>query len=244
MTQSSPPPKPDYTAAAKGLLRRARYGILSSLSKQVPGYPFGSVLPCALTPGGEPILFISTLAAHTQNILADPHVSFTVIEPNSSAETQASGRFTYLGIAEPVAEADRSTVRERFLSLVPSAQIYSDFGDFSLYTIRFTKGRYVGGFGAIGWIHADLYNQADPVVQLATANLSQLEALCRDRLQQFARVHHAERIALVNADNQGCDIRLNDAVRRLEYAELLACDSSLQDIAQAIEQSITEADAS
>lgn len=243
MTQSDPPPKPDYTTEAKGLLRRARHGILSTLSKQVPGYPFGSVLPCALTPGGEPILFISTLAAHTQNILANPHVSFTVIEPDRAAETQASGRFTYLGIAEPVSDADAIRMRDRFLSLVPSAQIYSGFGDFSLYTIRFTKGRYVGGFGAIGWIHADRFSQPDPVAELAIAKQSELGKLCREHLQQLARVRHVEPVALANADNQGCDIQLGDTVLRLEFSESLASYSSLVEIGQAIERAIQKATA-
>ena len=234
MNQPPNSSKADYTLSAKALLRRARYGVLSTFSKQVPGYPFGSVLPCALTTVGEPILFISTLAAHTQNILADPHVSFTAVEPDKPAETQANGRFTYMGIAEAVPEEQVDRLRERFVTLVPGAKLYSSFGDFKFYIIRFTKGRFVGGFGAIGWIHADAYTQPDPVAELAIAERSSLETLCRQSLQKLAQVRGLSHVALVNADSQGCDIGIEDSVVRTEFAQPLAGDSSCMQVGEAI----------
>ena len=238
MNQPANSSQADYTLAAKALMRRARYGVLSTFSTQVPGYPFGSVLPCALTTTGEPILFISTLAAHTQNILADPHVSFTVIEPDKPAETQANGRFTYMGLAEEVPEAQVEPLRERFVALVPGANLYSNFGDFKFYIIRFTKGRFVGGFGAIGWIHADAYAQPDLVAELAIAEWSSLETLCRQSLQNLAQARRMSQVGLVNADSQGCDIRLDNSVIRTEFAELLAGDSSCAQVGEAIASSI------
>ncbi|MGK7912412.1 MAG: HugZ family protein [Synechococcus sp.] len=236
MNQPVPPPKTDYTPAAKALLRRARHGILSTLSKQVPGYPFGSVLPCALTLTGEPILLISTLAAHTQNILVDPHVSFTVIEPDAAGETQANARFTYLGIAEAVPTEQTQGMRDRFLSLVPSASIYSGFGDFSLYIVRFTKGRFVGGFGAIGWVYAEQFAQPDSVAELALLERTSVLKLCRDSLGAFAQFRQVSEISLANVDSQGLDIQVDDRIERLEFSSSLPNGTSLQVLVKAIER--------
>lgn len=239
MTQSAPSAKTDYSAAAKALMRRARHGILSTFSKQVPGYPFGSVLPCALTTAGEPILLISTLAAHTQNIAIDPHVSFTVIEPGQAAETQANARFTYLGVAEAVPADDAERLGDRFLSLVPSASMYISFGDFQLYTIRFTKGRFVGGFGAIGWVHSDSYSAPDPIAEMALARNPQIQMECQQSLSAIAQTRNASEAVLANADNQGIDIRLDGKVERIEYAKPLPNDTKLYRLIETIDETLS-----
>ena len=241
MTQSAQPAKTDYTSAAKALLRRARHGILSTFSTQVPGYPFGSVLPCALTSTGEPILLISTLAAHTQNILADPHVSFTVIEPERATDTQANARFTYLGLAELVPEQQQTIVRDRFLSLVPSASIYSGFGDFNLYIIRFTKGRFIGGFGSIGWVSAERFMQSDTVAELALSERPSLIEMCRSSMQSLAQARGNSQALLANADSQGFDVQLDDEVERIEFSQPLAVDTPLQSLIREIETSVESA---
>ncbi len=222
----------DYSSAARALLRRARYGILSTFSQQLPGFPFGSVVPCALTPNCEPILCISQLAAHTQNIQADPHVCLTVVEPNTSAETQTDGRFAYMGLVKPVPDTHLEAIRDRFLALVPSARRYIGFGDFRLYTVRFEQGRFVGGFGKISWIYPEPFAVADPIAEAAIAHLAELNQLCREALDRFALGHNRSRAQLANVDSQGLDLRLEDTVWRLEFpADLNANATSVEALA-------------
>ncbi|MEO1133733.1 MAG: pyridoxamine 5'-phosphate oxidase family protein [Cyanobacteria bacterium J06639_1] len=166
--------KPDYTAAAQALLRDANHAILSTLSVQIPGYPFGSVVPCALTRACEPILCISDLAEHAQNIKRDPRVALTAIAPNSAPETQSGARFTYVGDAKLVPEDQLDEVRSQFLALVPSARIYAGFGDFHFYTVSMVRGRYIGGFGAIAWVESDAFAIPDPMATaISLADLNQ-----------------------------------------------------------------------
>lgn len=139
----------DLTLAAQDLLSRSRFGVLSTLSVALPGFPMGSVHAYATTAALEPLLCISSLGEHTQNIAAQPEVSLTVLDLDIPPETQAGARFTYLGRAELI---DKAAVREQFLAQVPSAAIYYDFGDFSVYALRFVRGRFIGGFGKIAWI--------------------------------------------------------------------------------------------
>jgi putative heme iron utilization protein len=53
----------------------ARTGTLSTLSRRHPGHPFGSVMPYAPDERGLPLLLISSMAMHTQNLEADPRAS-------------------------------------------------------------------------------------------------------------------------------------------------------------------------
>ena len=78
------------------------------MSLDVPGYPFGSVAPYCIDQRGRPIIYISTIAQHTKNILADPRVSLTVVEGDgaSDGDVQARGRLTYIADARPAGNED------------------------------------------------------------------------------------------------------------------------------------------
>ncbi len=89
--------------------------MLSTISIDVPGYPFGSVTPYCVDRDCQPIVFISTIAQHTRNIIANPKVSLTVVEANSdSDDVQARGRLTLLADARPVDRAN-TEIRDRYL---------------------------------------------------------------------------------------------------------------------------------
>src|SRR5260370_63909 len=81
----------DLPHAARGLLASERTGVLSSLSVHRPGYPYGSVTPYAPSRTGQPIILISTLAAHTKNLLADPRASLFVGDRAAADDQDAAG---------------------------------------------------------------------------------------------------------------------------------------------------------
>ena len=56
---------------ARELLLKEYRGVLSTHSKSMPGYPFGSITPYVTSHAGDPLILISTLAQHTRNIQAD-----------------------------------------------------------------------------------------------------------------------------------------------------------------------------
>src|SRR3977135_751454 len=74
-------PTPDFDAAraARSLLRRSRQGALATLMAG-SGDPYCSLVNVASHPDGSPILLLSRLALHTQNILADSRVSLMLDE--------------------------------------------------------------------------------------------------------------------------------------------------------------------
>jgi putative heme iron utilization protein len=116
--------------AARLLLRSLQQGVLSTISVQFPGYPFGSALPYAVDPIGRPLILVSDLAAHTQNIREDARVSLCAHQD----DVLAGSRVTIVGTAL-VADGDEPA-RTRYFTMFPDALTYAAFGDFHLYRIE------------------------------------------------------------------------------------------------------------
>src|SRR5450631_2862414 len=74
-------PEPSHAERARTLFCLASMGTLSTISRKHQGFPFGSLMPYALDPAGQPIFLISNMAMHTQNLRADPRCSLFVGQP-------------------------------------------------------------------------------------------------------------------------------------------------------------------
>jgi len=141
-------------AAARALLVKRNQGILCTNSVKQPGFPFGSVTPYAIGPGGDPVFLMSGLALHTRNLAADAKASLLVLEDPASPDPLASGRVNVFGAVEPVGEADLAGVRTAYLEQHPSAGQWVEFGDFRFYRMSLAAVYFVGGFGEMGWVSA------------------------------------------------------------------------------------------
>src|SRR5215470_15632235 len=148
--------------AARNLFLGQSFGVLSTISVDVPGYPFGSVTPYCTDEGGRPVMYISQIAQHTQNILADSRVSLTVVEKNlESDDVQARGRVTCIANARSLKE-DETHARERYFRYFPSAQQYEQTHDFVFFRLELVRVRFIGGFGQIYWIEPDEFIMKNP----------------------------------------------------------------------------------
>ena len=63
----------------RGLLQTQTFGVLSSHSTRLTGYPHTSVLPYIVDSHGCILILISRLAQHTRNINKNPKVSLFVM---------------------------------------------------------------------------------------------------------------------------------------------------------------------
>lgn len=137
--------------AARALLRKERVGVLSSLSLRHPGWPYGTLVPYALSARGEPLLLLSGLAQHTQNLEADPRASLLVFDGAAAAEDpRTSPRVTLVGRVERVEPAAEADARDRYLAWHGSARGLLQL-DFSLYVLSVDEAQFVGGFAAAGF---------------------------------------------------------------------------------------------
>lgn len=204
-------------AEARACLRRRHYGTLSTISKQLEGYPFGSLVPYVLDHDGRPVILISRLAEHTHNIEADSRVSLMVAEGGTDA--QANARVTLVGEARRC--VDQVEPGRRYLRFFPDAERLVALGDFAFYAIAPRMIRYIGGFGAIQWISARDY--APPAAALAQQEeeiLAHMNAEHVATLRDCCRYHHGtspEPAVMVGIDGDGFDVRTGPDVLRFDF---------------------------
>lgn len=114
------------------------------------GAPYVSMTPYALLPGGHGfVIHVSSLAAHTKDMLADPRVSLLVMAvPTPDVAPQALARITIEGEAVRIPEEAPVHVaaKRAYLARFPSSAQTFELGDFSLFAIRPLSARFVGGF--------------------------------------------------------------------------------------------------
>jgi hypothetical protein len=135
---------------------------LSTMSRKHAGFPFGSLMPFTLDSFGRPILLISNMAMHTQNLKADSRCSLFVGQAGADGDALGTARATLIGNAEPVPKNDVAGARERYLARHENSRYWVDFPDFSFFRLQPIDLYYVGGFGVMGWVEAGDYERADP----------------------------------------------------------------------------------
>ena len=143
------PAKPFEAAkTARTLIDAARTASLATLQSG-DGAPFASLVAVAADTDGVPVLLLSELAVHTQNVEADPRVALLFTEKGletSQNDPLVSARVTLTG--RLVADNSADT-RECFLIRHPDAQMYVNFNDFAFYRLEVAAAHLVAGFGRI-----------------------------------------------------------------------------------------------
>lgn len=154
-------PTTDMTTAqeARAFARECHHGVLSTLSKRLEGFPFGSVSPFILDATGNPIILISDLAEHSKNLHADARCSL-LLQPFAT-DMQSTGRVTVIGHAEKLSIDDKTALGPTYLEQFPQAAAYFSMQDFHFWRIRPLKVRWIGGFGRIHWVEGDAWRGPD-----------------------------------------------------------------------------------
>jgi putative heme iron utilization protein len=157
----------DRGAAARRLVRGRDH---AALATTLAGRPYVSLVASACAIDASPILFLSDLAQHTRNLVADPLVSLLFEDTGGQPDPLAGPRLTLLGRAE---RCDDAHAAARFVTRHPASAAYAGFADFHLYRIVVERGHLVAGFGRISWIEAgDLRFAAEaPALAAAEADI-------------------------------------------------------------------------
>ena len=201
-------------------LRSTRSGVLSTLSVKFAGYPFGSVAPFVLDHSGQPIILISTIAEHTQNIIANPKVSLLVFAGDD--DLQANARLTLMGEATKLDKED-ADLRARYLRYMPQAAGYFDMHDFSFYRIEIAQARYIAGFGKMGWISGEAMQPAETTENspLAAQETSIIEHMNADHMHSLiAYSKHFHKVSATHAEMLGIDADGFDAKVNIADGEM------------------------
>ena len=134
-------------AQATALLAAARHGVLAVLEPG-SGHPLASRVALVAQADGALIILISTLAAHTGALQADPRCSVLIGEPGAG-DPLAHPRLSLAGRARMLERdsAKGQAARERYLQAHPKAALYADFGDFAFWRIEPLRASLNAGFG-------------------------------------------------------------------------------------------------
>jgi heme iron utilization protein len=212
-----PVPEPTFAERARTLAYLGRTGTLATLSRRHAGHPFASVMPYALDDAGRPLMLISAMAMHTQNLEHDARASLLVTQPGWSGDPLAAGRLTLMGHARRVA-ADVAAARERYLARHERARHWVDFDDFSLWRLDLADLYFVGGFAAMDWVTADDYSAArpDPLADAAEGIVEHMNRDHADALIEYARHfgrEPADEATMVAVDRLGFKLRVRSGAR-------------------------------
>jgi heme iron utilization protein len=143
-----------HAQAVRALIERARKGVLASLL-QPEGAPYASLVNVA-SDRGEPILLLSRLAWHTQNILADNRACLLISEDAEGKDPLESPRVSLIG---RLSRIERKEAEARYFTIHPKARSYARFADFSFFGLNVEKAHYVAGFGQIATMErSQLFN--------------------------------------------------------------------------------------
>lgn len=208
------------------LLTHEGDGVLSTISIDVEGYPFGSVTPYCLDADFVPNILISSIAQHTKNILANPKVSLLISETHTKTNKQSLSRLTYIGDAQKV--VDDEDIKKRYLSYFPAAADYFKAHSFSFYRINPTRLRYIGGFGKIYWIEKEdlklknifaIDDEQKIVSHMNQDHLHNLQAYTRFYLG--LEVGEGDSLRMLGLDQFGFDLSLNEVKHRIDFKQPL-----------------------
>jgi heme iron utilization protein len=205
--------EPTFGERARTLVYLGRVGSFSTLSRKQLGFPFGSVMPYALDEHANPILLISSMAMHTQNVQADPRSSLLVTQPDTAGDPLGASRVTSLGNVVLVPASEVAEARELYLSRYANSKYWVDFEDFSFYRMEVVDVYYVGGFGVMGWVSASEYHrgQPDPLADTATDIIQHMNTDHGDALILLARAFagiESQEVAMTSVDRLGFQVRL------------------------------------
>src|SRR5271163_606350 len=205
-------PEPTFAERARTLVYLGRVGSLSTVSRKQQGYPFGSVMPYGLDEHANPVLLISTMAMHTQNVQADPRSSLLVTQPDTIGDPLGASRVTLLGNTLQVPEPQVAEARRLYLARYANSNYWVDFDDFSFYRMAVVDVYYVGGFGVMGWVAGseDYSAQPDPLADTAAEIIQHMNTDHEDALVLLARVFagiESQEISMTSVDRLGFHVR-------------------------------------
>ncbi|MFI8745337.1 HugZ family protein [Pseudomonas sp. NPDC077186] len=205
---------------ARELLLKEYRGVLSTHSKAMPGFPFGSVVPYCLDAEGRPLILISRIAQHTHNLGQDAKCSLLVGE-RGAEDVQAVGRLTLLAEARQLRdEGEIEAAAQRYYRFFPQSRDYHRAHDFDFWRLEPVRWRFIGGFGAIHWL--DEVALANPFATDGS-EASMVEHMNADHADAIAHyvalagLPRQEPAQLAGIDSEGFHLRIGQSLHWLPF---------------------------
>jgi len=207
---------------ARKLLRRGRRAALGTLDRDT-GIPYVSAVNVATDWQGMPVLLLSRLARHSQNLLADHRASLLASELASDGDALTGPRVTYLGEAAIIPDP---ALADRYVRLHPYAANYAKFADFTFWRLAPTVAHAVAGFGRIETMGCEeVLLDAEKVKEWPALEVSACQHMNDDH-RKAIRDYAVNLLgaedgdwSIAALDPDGADLEKDGIFRRLEFAK-------------------------
>jgi putative heme iron utilization protein len=207
---------------AKNLVRSSDFGVLSTMSEELEGYPFGSIVPFVQSLNGNLVFLISSIAQHTKNIFSNSKCCLTVFD-QASDDKQAAARVSVVGDGEIVPEEFHEKEKERYFSFFPNHQRYLETHDFNFVWLRPLRVRFIGGFGKIFWIEKEEWSSKRPDWEESSSEIiSHMNVDHQNSLVDIAKsllAPNDRNVSLVSIDQDGFHLRVNEDISYLQFSK-------------------------
>ena len=189
-------------------------------------WPSASLITVAAHWDGSPILLLSELAYHTQNIAADGRASILFDGSAGYINPQQGPRAAFMGRLKKTKD---ERLHQRFLARYPNAARYAGFGDFGFYQMHVELVHYVGGFAADIWLKSRR-------AILAAADCKAIAGMEAGALEHM-NSNHGDAVAnygsrlldkrgkhwrMIGIDPEGFDLACGHGVHRLDFKSLVS----------------------
>lgn len=202
---------------ARALSKKKLYGILSTESYSMEGYPFGSLVNYCFDCHGNIILYLSDIAQHTKNINVNNKASITILDENM-ADMQNSARVTILGEIEKY--SDVSPEIEAYTKLFPESELYNTIHGFRFYRLNIIRVRFIGGFGDIHWVaHDDFKLSQKFKTNEINSVIEHMNSHHVESMKKYLNKKTANNIQMLYFDTEGMWIKCDDATSYVPFSK-------------------------
>lgn len=210
---------------SRNLVRSREKAVLATVMRETSGDPYASLVLTACDHQGNPLTYISDLAEHTKNVIANQRASMLFECTGGLNDPLSGARVTLQG---QMVETEEPEILERFHRRHEQSRHYGKAHKFYLYKLEVEKVHLVAGFGRIHWIDAAeaLYDTSS-IQELITAEEGIVTHMNEDHQDSIDLIannllsHEGEGWKMTGIDPEGFDMRLQDQVIRKEFDQPL-----------------------
>ena len=197
------------------------------------GWPYGSMATVAIDHGAHPLLLMSGLSEHTQNVVEDSRASLLFVQPTRHRNPQKGARVTVMGKIRKTYKCEHIA---RFLTMHPEARMYAGFEDFNFYRMSVERAHWVGGFAQAEWLDGKHVELGPAVVQgiseIEAGVIEHMNSDHGDAVDLFAlkllnRRGHGWRMVGIDAD--GADLERDGRFARLQFPNVISSAAEARD---------------
>ena len=213
-----------FRDAAYALFQQEASAVLCSLHAGHDGWPFGSIVPYAVLPSGDAVVFLSDIAEHTKNVQRDPRVSLFLADPAARERPQAGARMSMLARARMAENSEEKAAEAAYFARFPGAQAMRSAHGFRVWVLAVERIRWIAGFGEMGWIDRQQWSgQQDPLAAVAAGIVEHMNIDHAEATRAIVR--HGVGLQAVAAlvtgvDQGGFDVEATDAEGRVHEVRL------------------------